>query len=207
LSIGARIKAARKAAQLTQEEVARRTQISLNAYSAIERGTVKDPHLSSLSQIANAVGVRLTDLLESPTTPEQKGSTPESGTELEDLSGVLERLGSSTTYLADAELADKLQEVTIPEALAIIRAAQKEAALLGPELKRLRDAEPRGSVGYTHANLLLETAGVRGLAIRFALRAKLGSIPVSIAGRSKEREELEEEAEELDRTLALAAGS
>ena len=57
VNIGDRIRAARKAAGMTQEAVARRTDLSLQAVGDIERGIVRDPHISSLSQIANALGV------------------------------------------------------------------------------------------------------------------------------------------------------
>jgi transcriptional regulator with XRE-family HTH domain len=57
VSIGARIKAARTAAGMTQMDVARRTDLSLQAVGDIERGIVRDPHISSLRQIAHALGV------------------------------------------------------------------------------------------------------------------------------------------------------
>ena len=57
VNIGDRIRAARKAAGMTQEAVARRTDLSLQAVGDIERGIVRDPHISSLRQIAYALGV------------------------------------------------------------------------------------------------------------------------------------------------------
>jgi transcriptional regulator with XRE-family HTH domain len=57
VSIGARIKAARTAAGMTQMDVARGTDLSLQAVGDIERGIVRDPHISSLRQIADALGV------------------------------------------------------------------------------------------------------------------------------------------------------
>ena len=57
VSIGARIKAARTAAGMTQMDVARRTELSLQAVGDIERGIVRDPHISSLRQIAYALDV------------------------------------------------------------------------------------------------------------------------------------------------------
>jgi transcriptional regulator with XRE-family HTH domain len=42
---------------MTQEAVARRTDLSLQAVGDIERGIVRDPHISSLRQIAYALGV------------------------------------------------------------------------------------------------------------------------------------------------------
>src|SRR5215217_3137441 len=57
VSIGARIKVARTAAGMTQMDVARRTDLSLQAVGDIERGIVRDPHISSLRQIAYALDV------------------------------------------------------------------------------------------------------------------------------------------------------
>jgi transcriptional regulator with XRE-family HTH domain len=57
VDIGDRMRTARKAAGLTQEEVARKTDMSLRAVGDIERGLVPDPHISSLRQIARALGV------------------------------------------------------------------------------------------------------------------------------------------------------
>jgi transcriptional regulator with XRE-family HTH domain len=57
VSIGARIKAARTAAGMTQMDVARRTDLSLQAVGDIEREIVRDPHISSLRQIAHALDV------------------------------------------------------------------------------------------------------------------------------------------------------
>jgi transcriptional regulator with XRE-family HTH domain len=64
LEIGERIRAARKAAGMTQEEVARRTNLTLKAFGELERGDVRDPHISSLASIARALGVGVMDLLE-----------------------------------------------------------------------------------------------------------------------------------------------
>ena len=64
VSIGARIKAARTAAAMTQMDVARRTDLSLQAVGDIERGIVRDPHISSLRQIARALGIPVTQMLE-----------------------------------------------------------------------------------------------------------------------------------------------
>jgi transcriptional regulator with XRE-family HTH domain len=69
VSIGARIKAARTAAGMTQMDVARRTDLSLQAVGDIERGIVRDPHISSLRQIARALGIPVTQMLEDPALP------------------------------------------------------------------------------------------------------------------------------------------
>jgi transcriptional regulator with XRE-family HTH domain len=69
VNIGDRIRAARKAAGMTQEAVARRTDLSLQAVGDIERGIVRDPHISSLRQIARALGIPVTQMLEDPAPP------------------------------------------------------------------------------------------------------------------------------------------
>jgi transcriptional regulator with XRE-family HTH domain len=66
MSIGERIKAARKAAGMSQEAVARKAGLSLKGMGAIERGWIEDPHLNSLRRIAEALDVPLITLLEEP---------------------------------------------------------------------------------------------------------------------------------------------
>lgn len=66
MEIGKRIRDARKAAGLTQEEVARRAGMSLKGMGDIERGDIPDPHYSSLSKIARALGVSIGALMEEP---------------------------------------------------------------------------------------------------------------------------------------------
>jgi transcriptional regulator with XRE-family HTH domain len=81
-TMGGRIKSARRAAGLTQEALSRRTELSLQAVGDIERGVVQDPHISSLRQIAQALGVPVTQLLEEPaplaSAPQDTGQ-PETG--------------------------------------------------------------------------------------------------------------------------------
>lgn len=63
MNFGSRIKAARKAAGLSQEAVARRADMSLNGFADIERGLIADPHYSTLQKIAGALGVPITTLV------------------------------------------------------------------------------------------------------------------------------------------------
>jgi transcriptional regulator with XRE-family HTH domain len=58
-----RVRMLRKERGLTQEEVARRAGLTLNSYGGIERGHVRDPHLSSLGAIAQALGVPIEALV------------------------------------------------------------------------------------------------------------------------------------------------
>jgi len=64
VNVGERIRRARKAAGLSQEEVARRAGLSLKGMGAIERGWIHNPHLNSIVDIAAAIGVPVTALLE-----------------------------------------------------------------------------------------------------------------------------------------------
>jgi transcriptional regulator with XRE-family HTH domain len=64
MDIGGRIRAARKAANLSQEELARRAGVPLNRVGRIETGVVMDPHFSTLNSIAEGLGVSVSELLE-----------------------------------------------------------------------------------------------------------------------------------------------
>ncbi|MFE9533263.1 helix-turn-helix domain-containing protein [Streptomyces sp. NPDC006691] len=61
-AVGARIRAARLHANLTQQEVGERAGIDRAAYNRIEQGHVS-PVLDSLVLIADAIGVPLADLV------------------------------------------------------------------------------------------------------------------------------------------------
>lgn len=63
MDIGGRIREARKARGMTQEELARRAGMSLKGMGDIERGAVPDPHYTSLSKIAEGLGVPIGELL------------------------------------------------------------------------------------------------------------------------------------------------
>jgi transcriptional regulator with XRE-family HTH domain len=64
--IGRRIRIARKQAGLSQEALARRADMSLNGMASIERGEIADPHISTLTRIADALGVPVHQILEDP---------------------------------------------------------------------------------------------------------------------------------------------
>jgi transcriptional regulator with XRE-family HTH domain len=63
VAIGDRMRAARKAAGLTQEGVARRSGLTLKHIGEVERGEVHDPHYSTLSAIAGALGTTVAQLV------------------------------------------------------------------------------------------------------------------------------------------------
>jgi len=66
VSIGDKVRATRKAAGISQEEVARRAGVSLNVINRLERGVILDPHYSTLRGIARALGVPVEDLVREP---------------------------------------------------------------------------------------------------------------------------------------------
>ncbi len=87
MSIGDKVRATRKAAGISQEEVARRAGVSLNVINRLERGVILDPHYSTLRGIASALGVPVEDLVREPaalaTTP-GKAEAPDPGPSLLD---------------------------------------------------------------------------------------------------------------------------
>ena len=78
MSIGDKVRATRKAAGISQEEVARRAGVSLNVINRLERGVILDPHYSTLRGISSALGVRVEDLVREPALAE-KAEAPGTG--------------------------------------------------------------------------------------------------------------------------------
>ncbi len=66
MDIGKRVRDAREARGMTQEELARRAGVPLNRVGRIETGTVTDPHYSTLSRIAGGLDVSVGELLQEP---------------------------------------------------------------------------------------------------------------------------------------------
>ncbi len=66
MDIGKRVRTAREARGITQEELARRAGVPLNRVGRIETGAVTDPHFSTLSRIADGLGASVAELLEEP---------------------------------------------------------------------------------------------------------------------------------------------
>src|SRR5215207_781297 len=75
--IGERIRALRTERGLSQEEVARRTGVSLGSYGDIERGVTTDPHYSTLRGIARALGVPIEKLLQEEPALAGKAEAPQ----------------------------------------------------------------------------------------------------------------------------------
>jgi transcriptional regulator with XRE-family HTH domain len=63
MAIGDNIRAARKRAGLSQEALARRADMSLNAISMLERGERADPHYSTLAAIADGLSISVEKLV------------------------------------------------------------------------------------------------------------------------------------------------
>ena len=72
-SIGRRIADLRKAANLTQEELASKAKMAPENLSRAERGQTL-PHLSKLIGLANALGVSLDDLAQGRAATQQRGA-------------------------------------------------------------------------------------------------------------------------------------
>lgn len=96
MAVGDRIRAARRLAGMTQEEVARRTSVTLKAYGELERGFTQDPHLSTLVQIAAALGVPVVELIhdraEAEPVPAGKAEGPPAWAFTADMNAFSERV-------------------------------------------------------------------------------------------------------------------
>ena len=63
MNIGQRVKALRLARELSQEALARRADVSLNVVTRLERGVITDPHYSTLTALAVALGASVGELV------------------------------------------------------------------------------------------------------------------------------------------------
>lgn len=69
MDFGTRIRGVRKNRGLTQEELARRADMSLKSVYFLETGRSQDPHFSTLASIASALDVAVSELLGEPAAP------------------------------------------------------------------------------------------------------------------------------------------
>jgi transcriptional regulator with XRE-family HTH domain len=63
MTIGPRVRERRTALGLSQEQLARQAGVSLNALHKLEMGRITDPHFSTLSGIAHALGITVDQLV------------------------------------------------------------------------------------------------------------------------------------------------
>jgi transcriptional regulator with XRE-family HTH domain len=78
MDIGKRIRAERKAAGLSQEQLARRSDVPLNRVARIETGVVVDPHISTLHRIASGLDMTVSELLQEDHTSPKASASPSS---------------------------------------------------------------------------------------------------------------------------------
>src|SRR5215203_3056250 len=89
--MGERLRATRKKRRLSQEALGARAGLSYKAVGELERGEVSDPHISTIENLADALGVSVFDLY----VPHPKAQAPARIPTLAELRGVtseLERL-------------------------------------------------------------------------------------------------------------------
>ena len=63
MDLAQRVRSQRKALDLSQEALARRADVSLNVINRLERGAITDPHVTTLSAVADALGISVGGLL------------------------------------------------------------------------------------------------------------------------------------------------
>ncbi len=64
---------------MSQEDLARRAEMSLRAFRSLERGEAVDPHYSTLSGIARALDISIAELIGEPVLAGPKDEAPEAG--------------------------------------------------------------------------------------------------------------------------------
>jgi transcriptional regulator with XRE-family HTH domain len=96
VTIGDRVRAKRKALRLSQEAVARRAGLSLNQVNRLERGEITDPHYSTLSGLAKALGTPISELIGESALPLGSAPGPGAAEDLIDDSRVVEQLAEET---------------------------------------------------------------------------------------------------------------
>jgi len=94
---------------MSQEALARRSDMSLNGFADIERGKIKNPHYSTLRKIAGSLGVSVAELLgeetegaplaEAPSaSPERGGAKPEESGLTDEYLRHIANLGDATYH-------------------------------------------------------------------------------------------------------------
>jgi transcriptional regulator with XRE-family HTH domain len=163
VSIGDKIRATRKAAGISQEEVARRAGVSLNVINRLERGVILDPHYSTLRGIASALGVPVEDLVREPAlagkaeAPREAGRLEEERRAQEDFQrdlGRFEGLWGWKKYLSRRlewceKVLQKSPEESFNNPFLSLDTAIQWAIYVGIESAQLRDAVRTEVRSYT----------------------------------------------------------
>jgi transcriptional regulator with XRE-family HTH domain len=185
--IGDRIRVARKTAGLSQEDLARRSHMSLNGFADIERGHIEDPHYSSLKKIADGLGVPVGELLEGSPKVEVPSDTPAKAEAREAIASLMAEAGEPVHYLAmsQEELLVLFDDVeTVEEAKALAKAIRSERQLLD-------EALPDATFSSHMTMAVFGTLGTAAAGIR------------RVAERETAR--IQAEAEEAAKSLELAS--
>lgn len=164
MALGGRIRAERKAQNLSQEALARRADVSMNVIARLERGVITDPHYSSLSNIAQALGLSIGELVGEPELAGKVEAPPETE-EVEERRGIvvlsqwidyidrraqvfLDRAKKDENpYLETWQLALQWDSDVSEEAFDIREAAEKTVQRL------MKDGTARGAAAYEIQNL------------------------------------------------------
>lgn len=149
--IGDRMREARRAAGLTQEETARRAGLTLKAVGEVERGEVQDPHFSTLSGIASALGITVALLVGEESA--LAGSFPKAGAPTEGagphtLEELLERAGIPGPYWLTRSMAEFQRfwrGVKLEEARDRYRQIRREYRALSEEWENQKRGVPNGA--------------------------------------------------------------
>jgi transcriptional regulator with XRE-family HTH domain len=163
VSIGDKVRATRKAAGISQEEVARRAGVSLNVINRLERGVILDPHYSTLRGIASALGVPVEDLVREPAlagkaeAPREAGRLEEERRAQEDFQrdlGRFEGLWGWKKYLSRRlewceKVLQKSPEESFNNPFLSLDTAIQWAIYVGIESAQLRDAVRTEVRSYT----------------------------------------------------------
>ena len=166
MSIGDKVRATRKAAGISQEEVARRAGVSLNVINRLERGVILDPHYSTLRGIASALGVPVEDLVREPAlagkaeAPREAGRLEEERRAQEDFQrdlGRFEGLWGWKKYLSRRlewceKVLQKSPEESFNNPFLSLDTAIQWAIYVGMESAQLRDAVRTEVRSYTDAD-------------------------------------------------------
>jgi len=144
--LGARVRAERKRLKLSQEALARRADVSMNVVARLERGVINDPHVTTLSAVAAALGVPVSTLLGEESAPlvQAPSTSPDKDEERRatGLSHWIEHIDvrartweqrakdEENPYLIDWRVAVRWEEDVAEEALKLFEAAEGVASAL-----------------------------------------------------------------------------